>query len=56
MRSGTMTYSGDILLPMIAKEVDARLVQFQGLSAAEESALLALSDDQKRIILANDLK
>jgi hypothetical protein len=56
MRSGTMTYQGDILLPMIAKEVDERLVRFQGLSAAEESAMLSLSSDQKRIILAKDLK
>jgi len=28
MRTGAMTYKGDILLPMIAEEVDQRLVKF----------------------------
>jgi len=51
-----MTYSQDRILPMIEEEMTARLAKFQGLSAEEESKLLALSDSQKRIVAENDRK
>jgi hypothetical protein len=40
-----MTYEGDQILPMIQGEIASRLTKFQGLSKAEQSALLALSND-----------
>jgi hypothetical protein len=56
IRSGLMTYEGDQILPMIQGEIASRLTKFQGLSKAEESALLALSNDQKQIVIDNDKK
>ena len=56
IRSGVMTYEGDQILPMIQGEIASRLSRFQGLSREEESALLALSGDQKRLVVANDRK
>lgn len=44
IRNGRMTYAGDLILPMIQKEVDTRLQDFRGLSQAEESALLSLTE------------
>jgi hypothetical protein len=56
IRSGTMTYEGDAILPMIQSEITSRLGRFQGLSKEEESALLALSAAQKNLVVANDRK
>ena len=56
MRSGVMAYEGDRLLPMIQEEIAGRLEKFHGLSAEEESKLLALTDAQKRIVVDNDRK
>jgi hypothetical protein len=56
IRSGTMTYQGDQILPMIQEEIKGRLTKFQGMTKEEESALLALSDSQKTIVVANDRK
>jgi len=56
IRTGLMTYSDDKILPMIEAEMAERLEKFKGLSAAEESALLALSADQKKIVAENDRK
>lgn len=56
IRSGVMTYEGDRVLPMIQAEIAERLVKFQGLTPAEESALLALSDAQKKLVTDNDRK
>jgi len=56
IREGTMTYSGDQLLPMIENEMQTRLTRFQGLSADEESALLQLNSDQRQIVSDNDRK
>ena len=50
IRSGVMTYENDPLLPLVTAEIDARTNAFKGLSAEEESKLLQLTDDQKRII------
>ena len=56
IRSGIMTYEGDPILPMIHSEISSRLTKFQGLSKEEESALLALTADQKKIVVDNDRK
>ena len=56
IREGSMTYSGDQLLPMIQDEMQSRLTRFQGLSADEESALLQLNADQRQIVSENDRK
>lgn len=56
IRSGVMTYSSDKILPMIQEEMKERLVRFQGLSAEEESKLLALTEEQKKIVAENDRK
>jgi len=53
---GTMTYENDSILPMIEAEMQERLQKFQGLTAEEESKLLALTDDQKIIVADNDRK
>jgi hypothetical protein len=39
-----MTYKGDAVLPLIEQEMHEKLQKFQGLSAAEESALLSLTE------------
>ena len=51
-----MTYSNDIILPKIEAEMKERLQKFQGMSAEEESALLSLSEEQKKIVADNDKK
>jgi len=56
IRTGTMTYSKDSLLPMLEAEVKERLVRFNGMSKEEEGKLLSLSEDQKKIVADNDRK
>lgn len=56
IRTGLMTYSDDKILPMIEAEMAARLEKFKGLSAEEESALLSLTEEQKKIVADNDRK
>lgn len=56
IRTGIMTYKEDLILPMIEAEMQERLQKFKGLSAEEESKLLALSAEQKAIIAENDRK
>jgi len=56
IRTGVMTYEGDQILPMIQGEIAQRLTKFQGLSKEEESQLLALSANQKTIVVDNDRK
>lgn len=56
IRSGEMTYKGDVILPMIEQEMRDSLQRFQGMSAEEEGRLLSLSEEQRRIIMDNDRK
>jgi len=56
IRKGTMTYENDAILPLIQAEMADRLEKFSGLSAEEESKLLALTEEQKDIVAANDRK
>jgi len=50
IRTGTMTYSQDLILPMIQQEMEQRLAKFKGLTAEEEGKLLSLSTVQKEIV------
>jgi len=54
IRKGEMTYENDPLLPLIESEIQTRTAAYAGLSAEEESKMLALTDDQKKIIAAAD--
>jgi len=56
IRTGTMTYSQDLILPMIQKEMEERLAKFQGLSAEEEGKLLSLTAEQRQLVADNDRK
>ncbi len=54
--SGVMKYENDPLLPMLQQEMDQRIRHFKGLSAEEESKLLSLTQEQKRVIADLDRK
>lgn len=56
IRSGTMTYENDKLLPLIQEDMADNLAKFQGLTAAEEREILKLSVDQRKAIADNDKK
>lgn len=56
IRSGEMTYKGDVILPMIENEMKTRLERFNGMSKEDEAALLSLSEEQKQIVGNNDRK
>jgi len=51
-----MKYHSDPLLPLLQSEMQSRISHFKGLSAAEESKLLALTPEQRRIIADQDRK
>jgi rRNA-processing protein FCF1 len=51
-----MTYEGDVILPMIQKEIAERLTKFDGMTKEEESIMLALTAAQKDIVVNNDRK
>lgn len=54
--SGKMTYEGDPLLPILQSEVENRTSAYANLSSEEESKLMSLTADHKRIIAENDKK
>lgn len=54
IRKGVMEYDNDPLLPILTEEINSRTEAYKGLSSAEESKLLQLTDDQKRIVTEND--
>jgi hypothetical protein len=56
IRKGSMTYENDPLLPILTEEVMSRTSAYQSLSAEEESAMLSLTADQKRIVVDQDRK
>lgn len=56
IRSGEMTYKQDVILPMLEAEMTERLQRFRGMTKEEESAMLSLSDEQKKIVGENDRK
>ena len=51
-----MTYEGDPLLPILQAEVEARTSAYANISAEDESKLMSLTSDHKRIIAENDKK
>jgi hypothetical protein len=54
--SGVMKYENDPLLPILQNEMAGRIAHFKGLSAEEESKLLSLSADQRRVVADLDRK
>ena len=56
IRSGRMAYEEDPLLPLLKQEMNNRISHFKGLSKEEESYLLSLTADQRRIIAEQDRK
>ena len=54
--SGLMKYEHDPLLPLLQKEMQARISHFKGLSPADESKLLSLSSEQRRTVADLDRK
>jgi len=49
-----MTYENDPLMPILVDEVNNRTAAYASLSAAEESEMLSLTAEQKRLIGEND--
>jgi len=56
IRDGVMTYKNDPLMPILHEEITKRTSAYSNLSSEEESAMLSLNADQKRIIGENDRK
>jgi hypothetical protein len=54
--SGLMKYESDPLLPLLQSEMQSRISHLKGLSAAEESKLLSLTPEQRRIVADQDRK
>lgn len=51
-----MKYDNDPLLPILQNEMQTRIAHFKGLTPEEESKLLSLTQDQKRVIADLDRK
>lgn len=51
-----MKYENDPFLPILQGEVTSRINHFQGLSQEEESKILSLNPDQKKIVAEQDRK
>lgn len=51
-----MRYQGDTILPLLQEEISKRTAQFEKMSPEEESALLELTANQKRLIADQDHK
>lgn len=56
IKEGRMLYKNDPLLPILQGEMNTRISHFKGLSKEEESKLLSLTSDQRRIIADQDRK
>lgn len=54
--SGVMKYDNDPLLPILQNEMQSRIAHFKGLTPEEESKLLSLSQEQRRVIADLDRK
>jgi len=51
-----MQYENDALLPLLQQEMETRINHFKALSKDEESKLLSINLDQRKIISENDRK
>ena len=56
IKSGTMKFENDPLLPMLQEEMTNRINHFKGLTPEDESKLLMITADQRKIIVDNDRK
>lgn len=56
IRTGEMRYEEDPFLPLLQNEMESRINHFKGLSSEEESKILSLTADQRRIIAEQDRK
>jgi len=54
LKTGRMTYTNDPLLPIFVNEINSHLQPLKKLSKEEESALFALTTDQKRLVAESD--
>jgi len=54
IRKGEMTYENDPLLPLVEVEIEARTAAYSGLSPAEESGMLQMNAEQKKIVSKSD--
>lgn len=56
IRTGKMEFVNDPILPILTDEINRRSAEFANLSPEEESKLLSLTVDQKRIVSEMDKK
>ena len=49
-----MSYKGDPLMPILTGEIESRVNAYKALNAQEETELLALTADQKKLIVEQD--
>jgi hypothetical protein len=54
LKSGKMTFEGDVLLPLFLTEIRNRLEPLSKLSKAEEDAMFCLKPEQKKMLIEND--
>ena len=54
--SGLMKYEKDPLLPLLQSEMQSRIAHLKGLTPEEESKLLSLTTEQRRLIADLDRK
>ena len=54
--SGVMRYDQDPLLPVLRSGIERRVAEFKGLSPEEESKLLSLNAEQRRVVADLDRK
>lgn len=54
IRDGSMSYKGDPLMPILTNEIESRVNAYKSLSAEEETQLLSLNDQQKRVVADAD--
>lgn len=54
IRSGVMHYENDPLMPILTKEMEARTTRFLNLTPEEESEMLQLTPDQRKIVANQD--
>ena len=54
LKTGKMSYEGDVLLPMFLSEIRNRLEPLSKLTKEEEDKMFALNPEQKRMLIEND--
>jgi hypothetical protein len=54
IRDGAMTYKNDPILPILQAEILARTTAYKALTTDDESRMLSLSADQKKVVTDQD--